>query len=344
MLYWKDKDMEVIRCAMIEEQSFNPPWWLRNKHIQSLYASVIHGRSAVDLKWEEIALPDGDFIDLAWAGPAPVNAPVLLLLHGLEGSVYSHYIREMIGLFSARDWRIAVMHFRSCSGRINRLPTSYNAEYTGDLKEVVTTISNRFSNCPLFAMGFSLGGNILMRYLIQYADTPLRAAVAVSMPFELDKSADYLAPFYQRFLLRSLKRKIAAKIELGMAMPVTLKSLKAISTLREFDTLITTPMYDYNSVSEYYHRASSRHLLKYVHRSSLILHAMDDPFVPMNSVPTPQELSEHISMAMTQHGGHMGFITGGLPWKPSYWFTKRVTDFFDKCLQTFCESSCSEVQ
>ena len=105
---------------MIEEQSFRPPWWLRNKHIQSLYASVIKIRSVADLQWEELTLSDGDFVDIAWAGPAPVGAPVLILLHGLEGSVYSHYIQEMIALFSARDWRIAVMHFRSCSGRINR--------------------------------------------------------------------------------------------------------------------------------------------------------------------------------------------------------------------------------
>ena len=329
---------------MVEEQSFNPPWWLRNKHIQSLYASVINVRSTVDLKWEELALPDGDFVDIAWAGPAPVNAPVLILLHGLEGSVYSHYIQEMIALFIARDWRIAVMHFRSCSGRLNRLSLSYNAEYTGDFKEVVMTISQRFPQCPLFGMGFSLGGNILMRYLIQYADTPLLAAISVSMPFELDKSADYLAPFYQRVLLRSLKRKVAAKIVSGMPMSVNLKSLKAISTLRQFDTLVTTPLYGYHSVDEYYHMASSRHLLKHVRRPSLIIHAMDDPFVPMNSIPTHQELSDHISMAMTQHGGHMGFITGGLPWKPSYWFTKQVTAFFDKYVQTFCEPQCSEVQ
>ena len=329
---------------MIEEQSFRPPWWLRNKHIQSLYASVIKIRSVADLQWEELTLSDGDFVDIAWAGPAPVGAPVLILLHGLEGSVYSHYIQEMIALFSARDWRIAVMHFRSCSGRINRMPTSYNAEYTGDFSEVVTHITQRFPNCPLFAMGFSLGGNILMRYLAQHAQTPLTAAISVSMPFELDKSADYLAPFYQRFLLRSLKKKVAAKIALGMPMSVDLRELKKIATLRQFDALVTTPMYGYTSVNDYYQTASIRHLLKYVRHPTLILHAMDDHFVPRHSVPDAKELSNSILMEVSQHGGHMGFITGGLPWKPSYWFAEHITAFFDKYVQTFCEPQCSEVE
>lgn len=314
---------------MVEPQSFEPPWWLRNKHVQSIYASVIKQRSTVDLQWEEVNLPDGDFVDLAWAGPAPQYAPVLILLHGLEGSVYSHYIQEMIDLFIQHDWRIAVMHFRSCSGRLNRKPQFYNAEHTDDLKVVVDRIYERFPNCPLFAMGFSLGGNLLSQYLAKHPESPLQAGIAVSMPFELSKSADYLVPFYQHVLLRSLKKKIEAKLELGIEMPVNAKSLKLISSLRRFDAMITTPMYNYASVDDYYANASSRPRLGNIKHPLLILHAMDDPFVPPNSIPSASELSPSIRFETSQHGGHMGFIKGGLPWKPSYWFTNRITSFLD---------------
>lgn len=316
--------------VMVEQQSFQPPWWLRNKHVQSIYASVIKPRSTVDLNWEEITLSDGDFVDIAWAGPAPTNAPVLILLHGLEGSAYSHYIQEMLDLFIQFDWRIAVMHMRSCSGRLNNRPEFYNAEKTDDFKEVVDHIANRYSDSPIFAMGFSLGGNILMRYLAKHNESPLHAGIAVSMPFELAKSADYLVPFYQHVLLRSLKRKIEAKIDLGMDMPISVKELKLISSLRRFDSMITTPMYRYDSVDEYYQLASSRFMLKNIEHPALILHAMDDPFVPPNSVPDAKELSPSIAFEISQHGGHMGFIKGGLPWKPSYWFAQRIKTFFDK--------------
>ncbi len=214
--------------VMVEQQSFLPPWWLRNKHIQSVYANLIKPKSTIDLKWEEVTLPDGDFVDLAWAGPAPLSAPILVLLHGSEGSAHSHYIQEMINIFAARDWRVVVMHFRSCSGRLNRSSHFYNAAYTGDLEIVMDKITERYPGCPLFLMGFSLGGNILLHYLIKNSSSPIKAAIAVSMPFELSKSAEYLVPFYQNVLLRSLRKKIEAKIDLGMEMPITKAGLKVI--------------------------------------------------------------------------------------------------------------------
>lgn len=314
---------------MKDKQTFSPPWWLKNKHVQSIYASVVRSRSTIDLQWEEITLPDGDFLDIAWSGPAPVHAPTLILFHGLEGSVYSHYIQEMLELFVPQDWRVAVMHFRSCSGRLNRTPYMYNAEYTGDLKAVVDHIAARHPEAPLFTMGFSLGGNILMRYLAQYTNAPINASISVSMPFELAKSADYLVPFYQHVLLKSLKRKVEAKLMAGIDLPVDMQTLKKINTLRRFDSVITTPIYNFACVDEYYDIASSRGLLCDVQCPSLILHAIDDPFVPADSVPNLSELSNSVTLEISDRGGHMGFIKGGLPWKPSYWFTQRVLSFFE---------------
>ena len=312
---------------MQDDLNFKPPWWLRNKHVQSVYASLIPKQSAIKIRWEEMNLSDGDFIDLAWAGP--IDAPIVILLHGVEGSLKSHYIQEMLENLVSRGWQVVVMHYRGCSGRINRLPQFYNAgDTTGDLKALVDMLHTRHPHLPLFAIGFSLGGNVLMRHLALNTDSPLVAGVGVSMPYELGKSSDYLIPFYQRIILRSLKRKFELKFEAGIEMPVSRDHFRNMTTLRQFDSIVSVPMFDYNSVDEYYEDVSNRHLLQKINHPTLIFHAMDDPFVPQNSVPTAKELSENTQFEISENGGHMGFLRGGLPWRPTYWLTQKIQDFF----------------
>ncbi|MCH9644675.1 MAG: alpha/beta fold hydrolase [Gammaproteobacteria bacterium] len=308
---------------------FKPPWWLRNKHMQSVYASVIPKPIPVALRWEELNLPDGDFIDLAWTGP--VDAPIVVLLHGVEGSVASHYIQEMMRNFLDHGMQVVTMHFRSCSGRMNRLAPFYDGgDIRGDFKFLVDTLNRRHPNLPIFAMGFSMGGNVLMRYLAHHHDSPLRAAVSVSMPFELDKSSDYLIPFYQHVLLRSLKKKLEIKFNDGLVMPIKREILKDMHTVRDFDSMITAPTFGYQTVEEYYQDASSRRYLKDVKHPGMIFHAMDDPFVPADSMPEAKELSPTLTLDVSQNGGHMGFLKGGLPWRPAYWLTQRIHEFFNK--------------
>ena len=314
-----------------EKLAFKPPWWLRNKHMQSIYAGVIPKITQAPLRWEELNLPDGDFIDLAWAGP--IDAPLVVLLHGVEGSVLSHYIQEMIEHFIAHDMQTVTMHFRTCSGRMNRMPQFYDGgDSKGDFKFLIDTLHKRHPNLPLFAMGFSVGGNVLMRYLAHQHSSPLRAAVSVSMPFQLNKSSDYLLPFYQHVLLRSLKKKLESKIDAGFTLPVEKEMLKDMRTIRDFDSLITTPMFGYASIDEYYTDSSCRYFLKDVKHPGMIFHALDDPFVPKNSVPDVKELSSSLSLEISNNGGHMGFLKGGLPWRPAYWLTRRIDEFFSNKL------------
>ncbi len=311
---------------------FQPPWWLRNKHIQSIYANLFPRQSEVLLQWEEVPLSDGDFLDLAWAGRG--DGPLVILLHGLEGSVFSHYIQEMLMTVLGFGWQAVTLHYRSCSGRMNRFAKSYNGGNTEDFAEVIALIKKRHPFLPLFALGFSLGGNILLRYLADQGQScPLLAGIAVSMPYELAKSADYLVPFYQHVLLRSLKQKVIEKVANGIKMPVAVEELPNIQRLRRFDALVTAPLYGYDSVDDYYQDMSSRTLLKKVVTPSLILHALDDPFVPENSLPRASELSSSITFEVSEYGGHMGFIKGGLPWKPSYWMTERIWRFFQASLR-----------
>lgn len=310
-----------------EPINFKPPWWLRNKHMQSVYASVIPKPVPVSIRWEELNLSDGDFIDLAWSGP--LDAPLVVLLHGVEGSVASHYIQEIMRNFLKQGMQVVTMHFRSCSGRMNRLPLFYDGgDSCGDFKFLIDTLQQRHPNLPIFAMGFSLGGNVLMHYLAHNHDSPLRAAVSVSMPFELGKSSEYLIPFYHHVLLRSLKKKLNSKFDDGLDLPVEREALKEMHFVQDFDAMVTVPSFGYASINEYYEQSSSRYFLKDVKHPGMIFHAMDDPFVPKNSLPDAKELSPTLTLDISENGGHMGFLTGGLPWRPAYWLTQKIHKFF----------------
>lgn len=316
---------------MRKDVHFSPAWWLPNRHLQSCFSSIFSYRADVDLRWEEMILPDGDFIDVVWAGKP--DAPIVILLHGLEGSVYSHYIQLMLDALVKDGWQAVVMHYRTCSGRINRLPQSYNGGDIRDLIYLIKSITKRFPQLPLYAVGFSLGGNILMHYLARNHDSPLQSAVAVSTPFELSKSADYLVGFYQRFLLRTMKYKVKRKIKAGIGMPVTLAELEQIYSLREFDSKITAPLSGYQHVEDYYDEASCRYLLANITHPLLIIHALDDPFIPEYSVPEATELGADTILELSNQGGHVGFITGDIPWRPVYWVKDRIMQYLNKQLE-----------
>lgn len=307
---------------------FSPPWWLRNRHMQSCFASLFPYHAKVDLVWEELRLPDGDFLDLVWAGLT--TAPIVILLHGLEGSVNSHYIQLMIDALVKEGWQIVVMHYRTCSGRINRLPQSYNGGDTSDLAYLINILSERFPSRKMVGIGFSLGGNMLLRYAATHRDAPLQQIVAVSTPYEMSKSADYLSSFYQRVLLRTMKRKARWKIKAGQKMPVTLKQLRRLKTMREFDAAVTCPLYGLRNVDEYYESVSNRHMLKDIKHPTLIIHAMDDPFVPPNSIPHAYELSPSTEFELIPTGGHVGFVQGNTPWHPQYWLRERLLQALKK--------------
>ena len=310
---------------MRQMDDFNPPWWLSNKHIQSCISAVFPYRTKHKLRWEEITLSDGDFLDIVWVGPK--DKPIVLLLHGMEGSVYSHYIQTIIDYIVDHGWQAVIMHYRSCSGRINRVPFQYNARDTVDLEYIINIILDRNGKHPLYAVGYSLGGNLLIHYLADYGYTALTKVVAVSTPYELSKSADYLAPFYHHVILRSLRRKVLEKMAQGIEMPFDKAQLNRINSIRGFDRIFTAPLAGYHSVDQYYQDASSRYRLAKIKSPLLILHALDDPFVPCSSIPRERELSKSTVLEVTPKGGHLGFWSASLPWHSNRWIEERIIQF-----------------
>lgn len=309
--------------------NFKPAWWLPGAHSQTIWARLNRRRVHIDTQRERLELPDGDFLDLDWVGQR--TGPIVVVLHGLGGSSTAPYVQGMLSAIVAHGWRGVSVNFRGCSGEPNRLPRSYHSGETGDIRYIMAELSRREPQSPLFAVGYSLGGNVLIKYLGETGtENPLLGAVAISVPFELQKVVTHLnrgaARIYQWWLLRSLRADTQQKFQQIQA-PIELGNVKKLRTFWEFDSQITAPLHGFSDVHDYYRQASSRQYLSKIAVPTLILQARDDPFVPADALPKPQELSPAVKLELTAKGGHVGFVTGKLPWQPKYWLEHRVVRY-----------------
>jgi predicted alpha/beta-fold hydrolase len=322
--------MQFMKSAAPITPDFKPAWWLPGRHLQTLWPPFFRRfKKTSSLRRERIELPDGDFVDLDWS--QRTTGPIVLVLHGLEGSANSPYARGFVSACEQQGWRAVVMHFRSCSGELNRLPRAYHSGDTADVAAVAKVLQAREPNTPLAAIGVSLGGNVLLKWLGETgSDNPLTTAIAISVPFELAKSAMFLqrgfSRVYDKHLLTCLKQKFADKLALP-PLSLTASQLKALRNLHEFDDLITGPLHGFADAADYYAKASCRQYLSTITVPTLIVNALDDPFVPREVVPTADELSPQVTLALTARGGHVGFIGGATPWRPQYWLDNEVTKF-----------------
>jgi predicted alpha/beta-fold hydrolase len=311
---------------MITTSSFRPAWWLRGPHLQTLYPSLFRRRAHPVLQRERLELADGDFIDLDWCGDS--SGPVVLVLHGLEGSLKSHYTGGILQALAASGYRAGLMYFRGCSGEPNRLARSYHSGETGDLASVLQHIRRRHRDTPVAVIGYSLGGNVLLKWLGETgSDNDVATAVAVSVPFDLDLAARKLerglSRIYQRHLLQKLRHSAAARSRRA-ALPLSAAQLGALKTFRQFDNAVTAPLHGFRDVDDYYNRSSSRAFLRGIITPTLIIHAQDDPFLPATAIPTGEMLGPATTLELSAAGGHVGFIAGDRPGRPRYWLETRI--------------------
>jgi len=317
---------------MIIPSRFQPAWWLRGGHAQTIWPTLLRPRVRLPVRRERVLLADGDFIDVDWAGEM---GPIVIVLHGLAGSIDSHYARGMLRAFARRGWRGALLHFRGCSGEPNRLPRSYHAGDTGDLNALVELLRAREPATPLAALGYSLGGNVLLKWLgEQGAAAPLSAAAAVSVPFDLAAATTHLAQgfsrVYERRLLRCLQDSLVQKSAI-MELPWRGEDIAAIAGLREFDERVTAPLHGFRDADDYYAHASCRPFLPGIAVPTLIVHALDDPFMPPSVVPRARELAAKTLLEISTHGGHVGFVHGA-PHAPRFWLEQRVPEYLAEFL------------
>lgn len=327
-----------VQSPVIHLSAFRPAWWLSSPHAQTLWPVLCRRRPDPPLRRECLELPDGDFLDLDWT--IGERGPLVLVLHGLEGSSASHYARGLLAALVRQGWRGVVMHFRGRGGQPNRLARGYCAADTADIAYLVDRLREREPTTPLTAVGYSLGGNALLKWLGETgANAPLRAAVAVSVPFVLDNTARRLrtgcSRLYQHHLLRALKRSYRQKFRQRQDGPVALTDLPTLRDFYAFDDRITAPLHGYANVHDYYARASCRPYLRYIRVPTLILHALDDPFMHPEATPEADELSPSVRLELSSHGGHVGFVAGRWPWRAEYWLEQRIPEFLAaRCLCT----------
>lgn len=312
---------------------FQPAPGLEDPHAQTLHAALARRPRLSGLQRERVWLKDGDFLDLEVLEGSARDAPLLLLLHGLEGSSRSGYIRALLAGAAARGWGAVALNFRSCSGESNRLPRFYHSGETGDVRELLGRLGARGWG-PRFAVGFSLGANVLLKLLAEDGErSPITAAAAISTPFDLQTSADALdlatgvGSVYRRVFLRSLKRKAMEKAR-RFPGSFDVARIRAATGVREFDDVVTAPIHGFNSAEDYYRRSSSGPLLGAIRRPTLLLSSSDDPLAP-GGLPASAKTSPWLHLLETSHGGHVGFVEGQA-WRPRWWADAQVLRFLEQ--------------
>ena len=323
---------------MIYQSQFKPAWWLSNPHMQTMAAKLFRRKETLTTVTETIELADGDFIDLAWTTLPSIDnvQPIVVVLHGLEGSKESHYAKGMLSKIKQQGWIGVLMHFRGCSGRPNRQGRSYHSGDIRDITYISELLKQRYQQCPFSIVGFSLGGNVLTQYLAQQPDNPYKSAVVVCAPLHLSSCSARInrgfSKVYQKYLVDMLKRSTKEKIALSMLDDICPEQLSDIKTIWEFDQLVTAPINGFNGAEDYYEQVSGCYVLNKIKQPCLIIHASDDPFLCHQQVVPKQTLPNSMIFEVCSHGGHVGFIAGNNPLKPQYWLEQRVPDFLMKNL------------
>lgn len=326
---------------IISETSFKPAWWLRNPHLQTIWPALFRRASSPPRWRERMATADGDFLDLDWCGTG--EGPIILLLHGLSGSSRSGYIEGMQKALSQRGFRSVALNFRGCSGQPNATARCYHSGETEDVDHVYRQIRQRNPNTPLAAVGYSLGGNVLLKWLGERGPrSTLFAAAAISVPLLLNLCADRMdrgfSRLYRDHLLRELKHYLKQKRDHlrlhGAAAEAEkidrLGDLTHVRSFWEYDDRVVAPLYAFRDVHDYYHKSSSRQFLKSIRTPTLIVQSADDPFMSPAVIPTEDELSPFVHLEVTSAGGHVGFIAGTLPGRPRYWLERRIPQFLQE--------------
>lgn len=324
-----------------QPRPFRPAWWLPGAHAQTIAGRYVRPPHGVHYRRERLETPDGDFLDLDFAtvDGAPAagdDAPLCVIIHGLEGSAQSSYVLETSRALAEHGIRAVAMNFRSCSGEPNRTARFYHAGETGDLGHLLDVLAARYPRATLLGTGFSLGANVLLKYLGERgASSLIRAAAAISIPFDLGRGADKLAAsfmgrVYTRHFVRRLADKYRVKRRAGLPMngiELDERLLRTWRSFRDFDDAVTARLHGFRDADDYYTRSSSAQYLHAIRVPTLLVHALDDPFVDERAIPHDAIAGNPmLHAAFTEHGGHVGFIAG-TPARPRFWAEREAARF-----------------
>ncbi len=317
--------------------SFQPAKGLTNPHLQTLFPRLYRRQPVITGFSQRLETPDDDFLDLMWSEDkshrTAHSKPIFVLFHGLEGSFDSPYANGLMNAFAKQGWLSVMMHFRGCSGEMNRQARAYHSGETEDARFFLQWLQRQYSNRPIVAVGVSLGGNMLVNYLSKYADDPiLDDACVISAPLDLKACTHRIeqgfSKVYRNYLLKSLKRNSLIKLPLLKDnLTINAQKIRSIKTIIEFDNLITAPLHGFHDAHHYYRTCSGLPKLSTITTPLTIIHAQDDPFMTDAVIPK-SPLPKNIHYQLCQKGGHVGFVGGSIA-NPQFWLEQILPSKFE---------------
>ena len=317
---------------------YRPPWWYRGRHLQTLWGPLLRRGPRPALRRERVEMPDGDFLDLDWLAGCEGGVPLVVILHGLEGSSRSHYAAGLLRELAQVGWRGLVVNFRGCSGEINRSRRMYHSGDTRDLDFVLARLAAREPQLRLGLVGVSLGGNVALKWLAEQGDqapAQVAGAVAISAPFNLAACACALdrglnRALYTANFLSTMKVKLDKKAALYEGV-INLTAARKAKTFAQYDRLVTAPLGGFASERDYWARSSSGPLLPQIRRPTLLINALNDPFMPASALPRALiAKSRWLEAAFVPEGGHAGFLQGASGARS--WAEARAVEFLRRHL------------
>ncbi len=325
------------------QSPFRPAWWLPGPHLPTIYGKLVRRVSDAHERIERWDTGDGDAISVARLDAPDPDAPLLTIFHGLEGTVRSKYAQGLMHEARRRGWSAALLVWRTCDGRIPDAPRMYHSGETTDADLFVRRLVAERPGRPLLMTGVSLGGNVLLKWLGERADTvphEVRAAAAISAPFDLAAGSRHLeqgfSRVYSRHFVRGLRRKAFAALQRHPSLPVDRARVAQAQTFYEFDDAFTAPVHGFDGAEDYYRRSSSLGFLDRVRVPTLLHSAVDDPFLPPRVLDQVREVAtrtDTLHISFTPRGGHVGWVSGS-PLRPVFDMEPRVTNWLAERLQS----------
>ncbi|MBT8252465.1 MAG: alpha/beta fold hydrolase [Flavobacteriaceae bacterium] len=313
------------------QSSYKAPLLVRNGQFATIYSGLFRNVNGVIQQRERMELPDGDFLDLDWSYAAKSTDKLIIILHGLEGNAQRPYMLGAAKYFNTKVYDTVCVNFRGCSGEQNMKYRSYHSGVTEDLEAIIAHVLKMEKYKGLYLKGFSLGGNVILKYLGEREMFPkeLKAGVAVSVPCSLGGSCVELHKLKNIHYHERFKRHLLGRLrEKSIRFPdrIDKKSIESIKTLKDFDDVYTSKAHGFRDADDYYTRCSSLQFLSNIRIPSLVLNAKNDSFLSPDCYPIDIAVkNKNLFLEMPEHGGHVGFIQNN----EFYYNEKRTLDFFE---------------